>query len=337
MKAVITIGVLLASFVTCSAENSSPDNSVLETFAVDGQTVACRETLVRFRFRGHTVVPEPTSGGFVVPGTFDRKASGWSNRENVDVDFVCGDYVLNLQIYAGLVAPGSWKFGIEYPPHWIEFESIKRDSTKGTWLSYLESECNGCDPGVVTYLYHTDPPASVPARLEQEQLRASGGRARDIAYGLAVFGIRYEQNRDYLLQLLNTCLSRSKESSEDDICDGTLLDYVTNLYWRGDADLLEPLLKIADPRKDVLHDVGIFYADVLDGRPAAIPDNMKNLPVDKQRMICHLAGVELWHDGPKLERVSEHLRSVGGEVADRCLKEAAMAAKHDSSPAAESN
>lgn len=332
MKTAVIVGALLLSINVCSAQSSSQrDESISVSFAIDGETISCAPS-VQLRLHGQLIVPEPTAGGFVVQQTIEKLASQRSPDERVGVDSTCGGYKLSFQIYPSLICPGGeWKFGIEYPPHWIK--SFKRDAdvSPGTWISYLDSECG--DPGIITWLSHAEPPPSIPARLEQEQPRASGGRARDIAYGLAVFGNRYEQNRDYLLQLLNTCLSRPRESSEDDVCDGTLLDYVTNLYWRGDSDLLEPLLKIADSRKDVLLNIGIFYADVLDGRPAAILDKMKNLPIEKQCMICHLAQeLDLRPNTPRYERVTRNLRSDGSEVANRCLQEAETASGEGARP-----
>jgi hypothetical protein len=174
---------------------------------------------------------------------------------------------------------------------------------------------------------HPSPPASFVASLRREQPSSSGERANDIAYALAVFDAEYHQNRDFLLGRLNACLARPKESPEDEMCDGRLLDYVTNLYWRGDSTLLQPLLQLADSRKDVIHEIGRFYADLLDRDTATTIDELKKFVQDKQTLICQLAGEDEYSlDEPKLERVTQRLHAIGSEAANQCLQVAETAA-----------
>ena len=157
--------------------------------------------------------------------------------------------------------------------------------------------------------------------MRKEQPSSSGERARDIAYALAVFGIEYQTNRDRLLNLLGSCLSKPKESAEDDECGGELLDFVTNLYWRGDDALLAPLLQVADTRRDVIGEIGTFYADLLDRRSAVAFESIGKLPPEKQQLVCRLAYEDdLSADSPKRDRVMAFLRSAGGDVAARCSK-----------------
>jgi hypothetical protein len=138
---------------------------------------------------------------------------------------------------------------------------------------------------------------------------------------------KYERNRDYLLETLSACLARPKESPEDDVCDGRLLDYVTNLYWRGDSALLPPLLQLADSRKDVIEEIGRFYADLLDRHTATTVNGLRKLAPEKQQVICKLAGEDEYSiDEPKLERVTERLLAVGDETANQCLRVAERAA-----------
>lgn len=215
-----------------------------------------------------------------------------------------------------------------HPPYW--FEEFRYTSTieHGTWLSYLDSECNQCDPGVITSISHRTPPTSVVKLLRDEQTTASGERARDIAYALAVYNVEYRQNRDYILGLLNACLSRPKESPEDDVCDHRLLDDITNLYWRGDGTLLPLLLQMADSRKDVIGEIGTFYARLLDRRTAIAVEGLQSLSIAKQQTICQLAGSDDFRlNGPEFDRVTHQFHSIGGEVADRCLREAKSAAQ----------
>jgi len=296
-------------------------------FVVDGQAIPC-PSIVEFHLDGRTIVAEHTDRGFIVPAIFNKKPSEWSADKTVQVKVSCGDYALNFpKLPPSWVSPGQWEVGIAYPPFWMERFGYLRAVEQGTWLSYLESECDGCDPGVFTTVSHPSPPASLIANLRREQPSSSGGRARDIAYALAVFNAEYRQNREFLLKRLNTCIDRPKDSPEDEVCDGTLLDYVTNLYWRGDSTLLQPLLQLADSRKDVIHEIGRFYADLLDRHAATTVDGLSKLAPEKQRTICRLAGEDEYSiDEPKLERVTEHLHAIRNETANQCLGLAEKAA-----------
>ena len=296
-------------------------------FVVDGKPISCSST-VQLRLDGRTIVPKRTDRGFNVPAVFDENPSDRSPNKSVDVTVSCGEYTLVLpKVPAGWVSAGQWEAGIAYPPYWIKQFWYLEALEKGTWLSYLESECNGCDPGVFTTISHPNPPKPVVASLRREQPGSSGERARDLAYALAVFDTEYQRNRDYLLETLKACLARPKESPEDDVCDGRLLDYVTNLYWRGDSALLQPLLQLADSRRDVIGDAGRFYAKLLERHTAVTVDGLRQLTPEKQRVICRLAGEDEYsHDEPMFERVAKRLHGIGDETANQCLQIAEQAA-----------
>jgi hypothetical protein len=323
VKAAITAVVLmLAIGKTVVAQNRDANQFLSVAFAVDGKQIACDDFRIELRFRGSKIVPNLSVQGFIVPAIFSKGSE--SGDDKVNVKAVCGNYTLEFSdLYPSWVSPGRWEFGIAYPPYWFEPFRFTSALEHGTWVSYLLSECNGCDPGVYTTLSHSAPPQHLVTSLRREHADASGGRARDIAYTLAVFGSEYQHNRDYPLRLLSGCLSRPKESPEDDVCNGELLDYVTNLYWRGDTGLLSPLLQVADDRRDVILEIGNFYGNLLDRRPAAALSGIGVLSVDKQQTICGLAGGDDFSTNmPKLQRVAEHLRTLGTDVAVRCLKEA---------------
>jgi len=327
MKApILTTALLLLSGIAtvsvATAQNRSND-SISTSFAVDGQQVACTDLKIAFRIEGQRIVPRRTHQGFVVPAILHEQTSDSTVDRKLDVNVVCNEYRLEFDdVPAAWVNPGRWEVGIAYPPYWIERFGWTTAIEEGTWVSYLESECNGCDPGVFTTRSHLTPPQDVVARLRKDQVGASVGRARDIAYALAVFGVDYQSNRDLLMQSLQICLSRPKESPEDDVCDSTLLKYMTNLYWRGDPELLLPLLQLADYRKDVLTELGYFYGDLLDRHTSDALREMEQIPVDKQRVICRLAAEDDFSlDPPKLDRVSQRLRAAATPTATRCLKE----------------
>jgi hypothetical protein len=322
----VKAATVLAVLIFALPHSALASGIVSFRFVVDGKPISCIST-VELRLDGLAIVAERTDGGFLVPVAFDKKSSEWPSDKTVEVKVICGEYVLNFSLPPSWVSAGRWEVGIAYPPRWMERFGYLRAVEGGTWLSYLESECNGCDPGVFTTVSHPSPPASLIASLRREQPSSSGERARDIAYALAVFDAEYQQNRDFLLGRLNACIARPKESPEDEVCDGTLLEYVTNLYWRGDSTLLQPLLQLADSRKDVIHEIGRFYADLLDRHTATAVDELGKLAQEKQRLICQLAGEDEYSlDQPKLERVTQRLHGIGNQAANQCLQVAETAA-----------
>ncbi len=325
----ITTVLLAMIAVSAAAQTRELIQSVSVTFAIDGKPTPCDHLKTQLRLDGRRIKPKYTDRGFAIPTAFDKKASEWSADEKVDVSVSCGKYTLTFpKLHPTWVSPGSWKIGIAHPPYWFEGFRYTAAIEHGTWLSYLESECDGCDPGVVT-ISHRTPPASVIKLLQDEQPTASAERARDIAYALAVYNVEYQHSRDYLLELLNACLSRPRESPEDDVCDRRLLDYATNLYWRGDSTLLPKLLQMADPREDVIGEIGTFYAGLLDRRTPIAVEGLQGLSNAKQETICRLAGEDDFSiDAPRLNRVGKQLHNMGGEVAGRCLREAERAAGH---------
>jgi hypothetical protein len=317
------IAAVVLEILAVSVSGQTPRHQFIDVrFAVDGKPTPCGDLKVQLQLGDREIVPQYTSRGFVVPEAFNKKPSVWPADQRVGISVSCGEHKFEFSEHPSWVRSGSWTVGIAYPPYWFEDFRYTGVVEHGAWISYLEFDCDECDPGVISSISHPTPPASLVARLSEEQRSASGEHARDIAYELAVFDIEYQQNRVYLLELLGSCLSKPKESPENDVCDGRLLDYVTNLYWRGDDALLGPLLQIADSRKDVIGDIGTFYADLLDRHASITLRLMQGLPVDKQLTICGIAGSDdLSHDSPKLDRVAKHLKQANDDVAERCLQE----------------
>lgn len=306
---------------SCAAaqQDGEQDQFIAVKFTVDGTAVPC-DLKVDLYSDSHHIVPERIAHGFVVPSHFRKQSSAPPPQKELDVGVICGEYSLHFEVNPSWVSAGQWEVGIAYPTYAIERFRRSAGLERGAWLSYLISECNGCDAGVVTMVAQPYPPAFVLSALQKEQPNASGERARDIAYALAVFNYQYQRNRDYLVSSLNRCLSRFRESPEDDVCNGELLDFITNLYWRGDDGLLALLLQIVDTRRDIILEIGTFYADLLDRRSAAVLQGLSILPNDKQELICRMAAQdELVMDSPEFERVRNRLRETHNDVADRCL------------------
>jgi hypothetical protein len=318
----ITTALLAMIAVSASAQTRELTRSVSVTFAIDGKPASCDHPKIQLRFDGRRIEPKYIDRGFEIPTAFDKEASEWSAEETLDVRVSCGKYTMTFpKLYPTWVSPGSWEIGIVHPPYWFEQFRYTGAVEHGAWLSYLVRGIG------ITSISHQTPPASEVKPLRIEQRTASGERARDLAYALAIYNVEYRQNRDYLLGLLNACLSRPSESAEDEVCDHRLVDYATDLYWRGDNTLLPALLQMADSRKDVIGEIGTFYAQLLDRRAAVAIQELQRLPVAKQKTICQLAGDDDFSiDAPRLNRVAHQLHGIDGEVGDRCLREAERAA-----------
>jgi|GEM_PF-7001412 len=335
MKRLVIISIVVMIFtVNLFGQNLHENQIILVKFDINGKTVSCSNLNVEIKIDGHLVPHKSLPHGFIVPATINQlnDPNNTNKKNNVDVNIICDKYTLNFTgLYPSWISPGHWETGIAYPPFWFEIlgYQFRRNPVieKGTWFSYLVSECNDCDPGVVTAFSHSNPPLSLIKHLRQEQPNASGKRARDIAYSLAVFNIEKKRNSDYLINLMNTCLANPKDSSEDDICDNILLEFITNLYWRGDERLLDPLLQLSDSRKGFINEVGTFYGDLLDRKPINAVQGLRHISVDKQIAVCKMAGEDNFSiDGPQLDRVVKQLDSLGNDIAENCLKVAMKAA-----------
>ncbi len=310
--------LMLVSMANASAQ-SKPDGFIAVSFSIDGTPARCDGFQVELRLNGESIRPKPIGQRFEIPDAFKGPASRWNDGQRVDISLTCSGHTLAFpNQHPAFVREGDWQLGIAHPLYALKEYGYTHEFDHGAWLGYLVFEG---EPGVVTFSSQPDPPAKVSDALRNEQLNASPERRRDIAYVLAVFNVEYEKNRDVLVSSLNNCISRPKETSEDDLCDGDLLSFVTNLYWRGDSALLTPLLLIAESRRDVIGDIGTFYADLLDRRGAIALTAMGELSDDKQQLVCRLADADdLSVNPPKRARVIAFLRRASGAAAAQCLR-----------------
>lgn len=310
--------LILVSIVNASAQSRS-NGFIAVSFSIDGNPVHCDGFQVELRFNGESIKPKLTGQRFEIPDAFKGPASKWNDGQHVDISLTCGGRTLAFpNQHPAFVREGDWQLGIAQPLYALKEYGYTHEFDRGAWLGYLIFEG---EPGVVTFSSQPDPPAELSDALRKEQLNASSERGRDIAYVLAVFNVEYQKNRDLLLSSLNNCLSRPKESPEDDVCDGDLLSFVANLYWRGDSALLAPLLQIAESRRDVIGGIGTFYADLLDRRGAIVLSAMGELSDDKQQLVCRLADADdLGINPPKRDRIIAFLRGARGAAATQCLR-----------------
>jgi hypothetical protein len=320
-SAAVRILVLWKTFILVSIvgawAQSQHDGLIAVWFAIDGTPAHCDGFQVVLRLNGETINPKQTGERFEVPAAFRRPADKWKNDQRVDISLTCSGYTLVFpNQHPAFVREGDWRLGIAQPLYAVKEYGYTHEFDRGAWLGYLIFEG---EPGVVTFSSQPDPPVGLSEALRKEQLTASPERLRDISYVLAVFNVEYQKNRDYLLSSLADCLSRPKESSEDEVCDRDLLGFLTNLYWRGDGELLAPLLQIAESRGDVIGGIGTFYADLLDRRGSAALDVMGRLPDDKQKLVCRLAADDSSINSSKRDRIIASLRKASGAPATRCL------------------
>lgn len=241
-------------------------------------------------------------------------------KDNVAAKITCDDRTLELvRLYPVNVLPGNWTAGIAYPTTWFD-GPVYPVPERRMWISYLITECNECDPGIVISQTHPEVPKAELAQLQKEMQNIGPGRARDIAYALAVFQFDYQTNRDRLVKTQRECLNRPPDALEDDVCDGRLVQYLANLYWRGDNELLPILFGLAQPREDVVREAGTFYADLLDRRMDVALSSLSSISEEAQKTACAMAfDDDLRFAGPKIDRIESELRKHDTDVARRCL------------------
>lgn len=326
--AALSLPLALAASAPAPTQETPPAISI--TFLIDGEPAPCEKPQVELKVNHASVTVEQTDDGFLIPEAISKlNASQRGDRRNVDIKIVCGKFTFDFpDEYPSRVRPGQWEVGIAYPDQWFEQFRRSRVLDRATWVSYVIWRCGDCEPVTVTEVAQKDPPPDVLERLRQEQPNARGERAMHLAYAMAVFNVEHDRNRDYLLGLFENCLSRPANSPLDEVCDGTtLFDSLANLYWRGDAGLLDPLLKSATSHASVAQESGEFYAALLDRHTAEVLHKLKSLPSEIQQAVCKSAGANEAAATPRFQRITDHLNAAHGGAAKQCLQ-TAMAAIH---------
>jgi hypothetical protein len=307
-----------------TARGQASDRLVTVKFVVDGEVQQCYYTKIKLHIGRQLIRPKIIKDGFVAPAVFERLYAHDQTRRtaNIAADITCRDRTLAFDgLYPSWVKPGLWTVGVANPISWPGNWSYATQT--GVWSSYLVSECNGCDPGVVTVQAQTEIPQAALSRLVVEQPHATDARARDIAFALAVWKYDATGNTNFLKGLFAKCLRKSESDPDDDVCDDGLLHELANLYWRGDDNLLPVLLRSAESKSQTASEgIGYFSGDLLERRTVVALTALKDLGPDAQRAVCRIAGEDDFRiNSPKTERVQEQLREVGGEVAERCMAE----------------
>ncbi len=313
-----TINVVVLVSVLSVLAQARTNNFVNVSFTVDGKPSPCDGFQVQLQMDGKSFIPKVSGERFEVPEKFREHRKSWNIDERVDISLTCNGLTLVFpHQHPGFLTDADWRLGVAYPLYAAKEYGYTHEFDRGAWMGYLIFEG---EPGVVTFSAQDNVPSEVSAAMQREQAAASAERRRDIAYVLAVFRVQYQNNRDYLLSLLHSCLARPKQSPEDDLCNDDLVKFITNLYWRGDSELLAPLVQVAETRRDVIDEIGNFYADLLARKGDEMLDAMSQLPDEKQQLVCKLAYEDdLSMDAPRRKRVMAFLLKVSTAPASRCL------------------
>lgn len=324
----VALFLLTSTMTTVCEEPSSVKDTIQLKFEVDGQTVSCKKLGVELTLGKRHFTPPVIANEFVVPKEILDVNSSKHRRHKAKlcVTVSCDDHEVQMrELDPCWALPGWLTARISYPTTWFDEPTAGTFPDTGVWVSYLEADCYGCDPGVVVAETHNEIPQAVLENLRREQPSSKGQRARDIAFALAVFDFEYESNRDQLTNWLAGCHAPENDVAADDeseeICDPALFSEIANLYWRGDDTLLLPLLEPANYDWSVVQDAGRFYSDVLDRRTEKALKGISQLPPHKQRAVCaRSVEDDLRFDPPKLARVEASLRTISSETASDCLK-----------------
>jgi hypothetical protein len=327
----LRIGLFVNLFLACvpstgfalQSEQDAPETRRIVPIRLGHDEHACEKLKVVLGLEGQIIEPPIVGHGFVVPPQLPN-SDVWKDKDagdvlRVDVKVECDGEIVNLPGVSAAWFQDEWSVGNDYPPFAEKFRPVER----GTWLSYLTT---GEVQQTVTW---ADPPEQVLNQLRREQPTASGARARDIAYALAVLQNDYTVNRNYLVDLLDLCDSippanvEETEDDEESPCSGPLVDFLANLYWRGDDEIAELLLTQHSPFQSMTNSLASFYADLFRRRPCSFANVLARRTIEQQAEICHLAGDEFGMDPelPEVKDAIEAFRSSSQTIAETCLRE----------------
>ena len=327
MKWMIVCGLLLvAPTVVADSQEAAKRPPVIRIeFSVNGVSKPCKRPEIRISVAGKEVPVERIESGFVVPRSLLALYDDLETRKvnNVSIHLACGEQFFDLtEDYPVRLQPGLWRLRILYPDAWKRDDLFMHPDLLGFWTKILEVECDGCDPGIDISESVDERPAGVVDQLENEQPKATGERAMEIAFALAVFGEKYKLNRNYLLELWKACLASPDQAAIEGICDDTTLSFMlADLYYRGDETLLPVLLNAAESKSYAAEELGHFYAEMLKNQSEKLLEAMNGLPASTQSAICRDAvPLELYVDTPRRQQVDSNLLASKQPNAASCLK-----------------
>jgi hypothetical protein len=144
--------------------------------------------------------------------------------------------------------------------------------------------------------------------------------AQQVAFLLAVLGVDYERNRDYLIWVLRGCSVPEVKHG----CDDMTGEFLAYLYEHGHPEVLIPLMKYGNSYNAAGSEfVGGFLSEVVAKSPDSFLDAVRSFPVPTQKEICYFAGSA---DGGGMapsdfQKARKALAAKKDDVAERCLRE----------------
>lgn len=119
------------------------------------------------------------------------------------------------------------------------------------------------------------------AALSKDQADATGTRADAIAFLLILLGHDKDANRGRLVASIRNC------TQDPDNCDDRVIAYAGNLYVRGDAQVLDPLLDAAKA-PGLAESLGSTYDDMMASDTRIFITGVSHRPENEQRRICRI-------------------------------------------------
>ena len=162
--------------------------------------------------------------------------------------------------------------------------------------------------------------APVIRQLQRMQNDIHKPDAQQVAFLLAVLGVDYERNRDYLVWVFKGCSVPEVKSG----CDDMTGDFLVYLYEHGHSDVLIPLMKYGNNYNAAGSElVGDFLSKLVAKSPDSFLDAVRSFPVPLQKKICNFAGAA---DGGGMapsdfKKARKALAAETDDVTGRCLRE----------------
>ncbi len=129
--------------------------------------------------------------------------------------------------------------------------------------------------------------APVIRQLQRMQTDIHKPDVQRVAFLLAVLGLDYERNRDYLLWVFKGCSVPEIKHG----CDDMTGEFLAYLYEHGHSEVLKPLMKDGNSYNAAGSEfVGDFLSKLIAKSPDNFLDGVRSFPAPTQKKICYFAG-----------------------------------------------